>query len=197
MVWSRQHRGGITMSRCVRRLGFRARGDRVGQRRSACLRGRHPDGGRGATSGDHDGLRRLSGAGLDPGHLRHRWCRCGAGAAVLPGAGAGHAGPPGAVDGRPGGVGNYATVRSSRRFQTFPNPSVFAGDTVVARGTVGRRDVRRSACRCRSRSPRGPPSRSAGDQALGAGAERTGAVPVVPIRPPIRARAAGSTSCRS
>ncbi len=33
----------------------------------------------------------------------------------------------------PGGVGNYATVRSSRRFQTFPDPSVFAGDTVVAR----------------------------------------------------------------
>jgi hypothetical protein len=32
----------------------------------------------------------------------------------------------------PGPAGDYATLRSSRRFQTFPNPSVFAGDTVVA-----------------------------------------------------------------
>jgi hypothetical protein len=32
----------------------------------------------------------------------------------------------------PGPSGDYATTRSSRRFQTFPSPSVFPGDTVVA-----------------------------------------------------------------
>ena len=32
----------------------------------------------------------------------------------------------------PGPVGNYTTTRSSRRFETFPNPSVFPGDTIVA-----------------------------------------------------------------
>jgi hypothetical protein len=32
----------------------------------------------------------------------------------------------------PGPAGDYSTTRSSRRFETFPNPSVFPGDTVAA-----------------------------------------------------------------
>lgn len=66
----------------------------------------------------------------------------------------------------PGPTGDYATVRSSRRFETFPTPSVFPGDTVVAQWdswTSGCEDVGVSMS---VKKTNGPTFDIASDQAL-------------------------------
>jgi hypothetical protein len=66
----------------------------------------------------------------------------------------------------PGGTGDYATLRSSRRFETLPNPSVFPGDTVVALWDAWTPGCEEAGLSLSVKKSNAPTFDLAGDQAL-------------------------------